>query len=139
MNNLTIAGNIGKIGEIEFTKNTQTKVIKFSVAVRNRDNTDWFECTAFDKTAEYIGNYGFVGAPVCVNGEIHFRDWTDKDGVKHKAHDVIARNIDVIGKKPEQTRDDVKVPEPKDVSQWGAKPQTIDGKPIQADDDNPYF
>lgn len=138
MNSLTIAGHIGKIGELKYTKSDK-KVIGFSVAVRNRDATDWFECEAWDKTAEYLLNYGFSGAPVCVQGEIHFRDYTDKENNKRKAVEVTVRSLDIMAKKPDVNSDQVKVPGQMKPDKFGAPPVTIDEVPLDiASDDLPF-
>lgn len=79
MNNLTIAGNIGRNAEIRTTQNGD-KLAGFTVAVDNgkdangnkRDAT-WFDCTIFGKRAEALAPYLTKGGKVTVSGRVSAR------------------------------------------------------------------
>lgn len=60
------------------------KIAKFAVAIDGWDSKkkekfpEFFDCVAFDKTAETIENYCEKGRSVNINGKIHKETWEDK-------------------------------------------------------------
>ena len=75
MNKIIIKGNLAK--DVEFVKENKKKdkqaFAKFSVAVNRsyaKDKCDFFFCTAFGKTAEFLDEYFEKGSPVLVCGRM---------------------------------------------------------------------
>ena len=68
-------------------------VAKFTIATNRKGSkdgqTDFINCVAWRQTAEFIGKYFAKGSSICVVGEIQTRTWTDKDGGKRYATEVI--------------------------------------------------
>lgn len=103
MNKVIINGRTGRKPEI---RNTQggTMVANFSVAVSEsykdkqtgewKENTDWINCSAFGKTAEYIDKYIGQGDRVSIVGRLKQHNWTDKDGNNRSALDVNVEQIE---------------------------------------------
>lgn len=95
MNKIIISGNIGKLGELTTSSNDK-KYIKFSVAVNrkfNRDETDWFYCTAFGNQAEkYIAQYAKIGSNVVIAGRLEFNIVNDKTYAGLIVDDIEIRN-----------------------------------------------
>lgn len=91
---LVVLGNVGK-SEIRTTTNG-TKVASFSVAVsekrKGEDNTTWFNCIAFDKTAEVVERYVQKGSKVLVQGRIATRSY-EKDGETKYVWEVVADRL----------------------------------------------
>lgn len=54
--------------------------------------TDWLNVTAWRGTAEYINQYFTKGRMIVVSGRIQTRNYTDKDGNKRTATDIVAEN-----------------------------------------------
>ncbi len=82
-------------------KETQSGIatIQFSIAVNRRfaakagedqGNTDFINVRAWRQTAEFISRFFKKGSSICVVGSIQTRNWTDQNGVKHYATEVIA-------------------------------------------------
>lgn len=79
-------------------------VAKFTVAVdrrgrgTNRENreTDFFDVTAWDRLAETCNTYLKKGMLVLVEGRIQIRSYEDRDGVKRKAIDLIANDMQML-------------------------------------------
>ena len=79
-------------------------VAKFTVAVdrrgrgTNRENreTDFFDVTAWDRLAEICNTYLKKGMSVLVEGRIQIRTYEDRDGVKRKAVDLIANEMQML-------------------------------------------
>ncbi len=90
MKQITIAGNVGKDGEVRST-NSGDKVLGFSVAVeeRGRDGkqTVWFDVSLWGKRGEAIAQYVTKGSKIAVSGELTTREYDGKTylGVKADA------------------------------------------------------
>lgn len=63
--------------------------------------TDFIECTAWRKTAEYVAKYQAKGSLVAVSGSMRSRKWTDKDGNKRTSWFVQVENAYGVGGKRE--------------------------------------
>jgi len=77
-------------------------IAKFSIAVsrmKKDDPSDFFNCTAFGKTAELIAERLGKGSPILINGHLQSGSYTNKADVKVYTTDVIVDRFDFIGKK----------------------------------------
>lgn len=107
MNNLTIAGSLGKDAEQKFLPDG-TALLKFSVAdSQGKDKpTLWWECTLFGKRAESgLAQYLVKGQAVTVSGSVSMREY-EKEGVKRQAFDIRVADVALQGGK----RDDAPAP-----------------------------
>lgn len=107
MNKTIILGRLTKDPELRTTQ-TGLSVTSFSVAVdkrmaNNEKGVDYFDCVAYRKTAETIVTHFFKGKPILIEGQMHMRDWTDKNGQKRRSWDLTVDNFEFCGgdKKPE--------------------------------------
>ncbi len=71
-------------------------VCSFTLAVNRKytkegeeQQADFINCKAWRKTAEFISKYFKKGSSLCVVGEIQTRTWTDSDGKKQWATEVV--------------------------------------------------
>ena len=86
INKVILMGRICKDLELKYTPNN-TPVCAFSLAVdRDRKDangnkvTDFLDCVAWGKTAEFMCNYMGKGQLIAIVGAIQTRKWTDKNG-----------------------------------------------------------
>ena len=88
MNNITIAGQLGRDAEVRYLPNGDP-VCSFSVAdSMGRDkHTIWWRCSLFGKRGEALNQYLLKGTSVTVSGNVTEREY-DKDGVKMLEIDV---------------------------------------------------
>lgn len=102
MNNITVAGSLGKDAETRYLPNGDP-VASFSVAdSQGRDKpTIWWNCSLFGKRAESLAPYLIKGQAVAVSGTVTEREWTDKDGHKRKSMDVRVNDVALQGGKRE--------------------------------------
>jgi single-strand DNA-binding protein len=98
MNKFQFMGRLTKDPEVRNT-NTGTQVTSFSIAVNRRfagqngeRQTDFFNLTAFGKTAEFCSKYFRKGGQVLVEGRIQNRTWEDQTGAKRYATDFIVED-----------------------------------------------
>ena len=96
MNKFQFMGRLTKDPEVRYTSGNNTQVTTFSIAVNRRFVTqggerqaDFFNLTAFGKTAEFCAKYFKKGQQVLVCGRIQNRSWDDQNGQKRYATDFI--------------------------------------------------
>lgn len=71
----------------------------FTVAVNRKyskdgqQEADFFNCQAWRQTAEFVCKYFKKGSSICVAGAIQTRSWTDKDGQKRYATEIVADDV----------------------------------------------
>jgi single-strand DNA-binding protein len=96
MNEIKVIGNVGKDPEIRYSKAGKA-VVKFSVAdTRGKDDqkqTTWHNVTVFDEQAENVAEQVKKGARVLVVGRLNKESYTDKDGNKREAVEIIADDV----------------------------------------------
>lgn len=113
MNKFQFMGRLTKDPEMRSTT-TGTQVAAFSLAVNRRfasqngeRQTDFFNLTAFGKTAEFCAKYFRKGAQVLVEGRIQNRTWEDTTGQKRYATDFIVEDTYFADSKRESTAGDI--------------------------------
>lgn len=80
---------------------TGTAVTNFAIAcerdIANKETgdreTDFFECVAWRGTGEFVDKYFKKGSMVVVAGRFQNRDWTDKEGNKRKATELVVDHV----------------------------------------------
>lgn len=135
MNNITVAGQLGKDSEIKFLSSGDA-VCNFSVAdSQGRDKpTIWWNCQLFGKRAESLSKYLTKGQSVTVSGSLSEREWTDKDGNKRKQIDLRVNDVALQGGQ-RQASDEQQAPAPRQQRQ---QPQQNQGGGFPMDDDIPF-
>ncbi len=100
-NRVIIAGNLTRDPELRFT-NGGVPVCSFGMAVnRVRSKTeevDFFDISAWRELGETIANYKKKGDPILVEGRLQFRSWEAQDGSKRNKVDVVADNVQFLGR-----------------------------------------
>ena len=88
---LFITGNLTADPELSYTANGLA-VAKFTLAVNPRTKKDspasFFKCTVFGTSAENLNKYKSKGDVLEVEGTFEIGEWTDKDGNKHRSHQM---------------------------------------------------
>ena len=120
LNRVTLQGRLVFDPELKKTPGGKS-VVSTRIAV-DRDvksesgekKTDWIDIVAWNGTAEYLSRYGSKGRHITVDGRLQTRDWTDKDGNKRTAVDVLASSIYFNDNKKTS---DVKEPEFKEIDE----------------------
>lgn len=125
LNKVIIQARLCKDVELKQTPQG-TAVCSFSVAndtgFGEKKKTNFINVVAWSKTAEHIAKYFSKGSMILITGRLETRNWTDKDGNKRYATEVIAEQVDFCDK-------------PNDA---GQAPQTDGFAPVENDDDPPF-
>lgn len=99
LNKIVLMGRLTRDPELRRTQ-SGTAVTSFTLAV-DRDfkgqngekETDFIDIVTWRGTAEFVCNYFTKGRMAVAEGRLQIRDWTDKDGKKHKAVEVLADHV----------------------------------------------
>ena len=103
MNNVNLIGRLTADPELKRTQ-SGTAMVRFSIAVDRaytkqgeEKQTDFINCIAWDKKAEFICKYFSKGQKIALTGSIKTGSYTDKDGNKRNTVDVLAQFIGFFG------------------------------------------
>ena len=104
-NKVILIGNITKDVELKQTPNG-VSVCSFDIAVNrklNREVTDFISIVAWRQQAEFVSKYFKKGQAILVCGELQTRSYTDKQGNKRTAVEVVADEVSFAGNKENAT------------------------------------
>lgn len=109
INKVILGGRLTADPELKVTPNG-VPVTSFSIAVNRRfkgDNAevqaDFINVTAWRQLAELVSKFFHKGSSICVVGSIQTRSWTDQNGAKRYATDVIADEVLFVDSKSESS------------------------------------
>ena len=77
MNSYQCIGNLTREPEIKNTNSGQT-VCEFGIAVNDRDKTIFWDCTAWNKTAEICKSHLHKGSKIGITASITQEEWNDR-------------------------------------------------------------
>lgn len=108
-NRVIFVGNLTRDPETRFIQ-TGSQVTKFTLAVnrktKNGDETTYIDIIAWEKLAEICAKYIKKGSSVLVEGRLVIRGYTDKDGVKRKATEVVIDLMQMLDRKTDDQEGD---------------------------------
>lgn len=99
MNKVILMGRLTRDPETRYSNNGMA-IARFDIAVDRRfkregqPDADFFRCTAFNKTGEFVEKYLHKGTKVVLDGEIQNDNYTNKDGNKVYGTQIICNNIE---------------------------------------------
>ena len=125
INKVILMGRLTRDPELRHT-GKGTPVTTFSIAIDNGygDNkrTDFVNCVAWNKTAEFVAKYFIKGRMIIIaDGRISTRSWETQDGKRAYATEVVANEVNFGESK---TSPQLNIP------------QTAAQPPMQDDDDD---
>ena len=104
-NKVILGGRLTADPELKKTQNGDISVCSFTIAVNRRaraneqPQADFINCVAWRQQAEFLSKYFRKGSSVCVVGSIQNRTWTDNQGAKRYATDVVVDEIQFVDSK----------------------------------------
>ncbi len=103
MNNITVAGPLGRDAELRTLSNGD-QVANFSVADSQGKEkpTIWWNCQLFGKRAQSLAPYLMKGQQVAVSGNLTEREWKDKEGNPRKSLELRVNDVALQGGKPKE-------------------------------------
>ena len=101
MNKVILMGNLTRDPEIRYAQGDNSLAIaRFTVAVNRRfarqgdTDTDFFNCTAFGKQAEFLERYFRKGSRILLSGRVENNNYTNNNGEKVYSVQVIAEEVE---------------------------------------------
>lgn len=108
LNVAILMGRLVADPEIRHTPN-DIAVTSFTIAVDRsyvksgaERQADFIDIVAWRATAEFVCKYFRKGQMIAVQGSIQTRSYTDKDGNKRKAFEILAEKVDFADSKQEK-------------------------------------
>lgn len=107
-NKVILGGRLAADPELKTTP-SGIPVTTFTVAVNRRfggksgeeAQADFFNVTAWRQTAEFITRYFRKASSICIVGSLQTRSWTDQNGQKHYATEIVADEAFFVDSKDE--------------------------------------
>lgn len=100
MNTVNLIGRLTADPQMKYFESGKA-IAKFSLAVnRTKEETDFFEMEAWEKTAEVIGQYCKKGSQVGVSGRLLQERWQDKTTGTNRSKVVVrCQRVELLGSK----------------------------------------
>ena len=109
MNKIIIIGNLGRDPEMRYSA-SGNPMTSFSIASNHRyttaagerrEETEWFNCTAFGRLADTCNQYLTRGQQVYVEGRLRSRQYDRRDGTPGFSLDVTVTDMQMLGRRDE--------------------------------------
>ncbi|MGN0984686.1 MAG: single-stranded DNA-binding protein [Gemmiger sp.] len=105
LNVVAIMGRLAADPQLRQTT-TGKNVASFRIAcdrgrkdANGQSQTDWLDCVAWDRQAEFVCRYFQKGSLIVVDGRLQTRQYQDKNGNNRTAVEIVASNINFAGPK----------------------------------------
>ena len=107
MNKIIVIGNLGRDPEMRYLPSGQS-VTSFSVASNRRyttangeqrEETEWFNVSAFGRLAETCNQYLTRGQQVYVEGRLRSRTYQDRNGETRVSLDINLTDMQMLGRR----------------------------------------
>jgi single-strand DNA-binding protein len=106
INRVIITGNLTKDPDVNAIPASGTTVCSLRIASNGRrrnsegvweDAPNYFDVTVFGAQGENCGKFLRKGRPVAIDGRLRWREWTNNEGQKRSAVDIIAESVQFLG------------------------------------------
>ena len=97
MNQVLLIGRLTKDPELKYSQSGKA-FCRFSIAVTkefNRNETDFFDCVAWNKTAEIIAEYMRKGKKIAIQGRLETGSY-EKEGRNIKTYSIIVDKFEFV-------------------------------------------
>lgn len=111
VNRVILVGNVGKDPEVRYVEKDMP-VAQFTLATTDRgfkksngeevpDRTEWHNIVAWRGLAKVAESYIRKGTQLYIEGKIRTRSYVDKNQITRYITEIVAEQIELLGKKPE--------------------------------------
>jgi len=109
VNKAILIGNLGADPELRYTPGGAA-VASFGLATTEKfknkegepqERTEWHNIVCWGRQAEIANEYLKKGSPVYIEGRIQTRSYDDKDGIKRYRTEIITRQMQLLGGRPQ--------------------------------------
>ena len=112
---------------------------RYSKADQGQQSVDFINIVSWRQQAEFVAKYFTKGRPILVCGSLQTRSWTDQNGQKRYATDIVAEEVSFVDSRSESSSSGQYVPD-----SYNAEPSFSGGaeapkfEEIKGDDDLPF-
>ena len=113
INKVILVGNVGKDPDVRYIDNnvpvatitvaTSERAYKTSNGTEIPERTEWHNVVLWRGLAEVAEKYVRKGSQVYIEGKIKTRSWADQTGAKRYSTEIIADNMELLGRRGEVT------------------------------------
>lgn len=105
LNKVILLGNVGGDPEVKVIEGSGQTVTRFNVATNRKfktkdgetkEQSQWHKIVCWSRLAEICGQYVKKGMQILIEGEIQYREYTDKDGNKRFITEINAQNVQFL-------------------------------------------
>ena len=123
MNKVILGGRLIADPELK-TTSTGVKVAKFRIAVRRQYSgkeqgepvTDFFSCTAWKGTAEFISRYFSKASSICISGSLQIDSYQDRNGINRSAPEIVVSEAYFVDSKSDSASQAQETPNEGNIS-----------------------
>ncbi len=119
LNKVMLIGNVGQDPTVRYldgnsATGTNAKVATFTLATSERyrdragnvqENTEWHNIVAWRGLADTCERFVKKGTQLYVEGHLRSRNWTDQQGQKRYITEIVADNIQLLGRRQDKEGD----------------------------------
>ena len=115
LNKVMLIGNVGKNPDVRFIESSGTTTANFTLATTERykdrvtgelkEQTEWHNIVCWRNLAEIAEKYITKGSQIFVEGRIRTRSYKDKNGDTRYITEVVADNIQLLGRRDSEQQD----------------------------------
>lgn len=108
MNKVMLIGNVGADPQIRYIdQNVCVAQIRLATTEKGYtlqngtqvpDRTEWHNVIFWRKQAELVEKYVHKGDKLYVEGKLQTRTWDDKQGIRHQTVEIMAENMEFVGR-----------------------------------------
>ena len=150
MNHINLIGRLTRDPELRYTQSGKP-VANFTLAVdrswkngQGKYDADFIDIVAWNKTAELVANHLVKGRLVAVEGRLQIRSYTNPEGQKRKAAEVVTDRVHLMPYKRDNGngasgREDSSESAPSTSTEPQAATETDEPEPVPTDEDDRPF
>jgi single-strand DNA-binding protein len=106
INRVVLTGNLTRDPELRAIGSTGNSVCSMRIASNTRrkgadgnweDKPNYFDITVWGAQGENCARFLTKGRPICVDGRLEWREFTDKEGNKRQAVEIVADSVQFLG------------------------------------------
>jgi single-strand DNA-binding protein len=107
INRVIITGNLTRDPEVSTLPNSGTSVCSLRIACNTRrkngstgeweEHPNYFDVTVWGAQGDNCAKFLSKGRPVAIDGRLRWREWTNNEGQKRQAVDIIADSVQFLG------------------------------------------
>lgn len=108
LNKVMLIGHLGADPDVRYMPNGKL-VANLRIATSEKwtkdgekqERTEWHSVVMFDRLGEIAGEYLRKGSQVYIEGSLRTRKWQDKEGKDRYSTEIVARDMQILGGRPQ--------------------------------------